>query len=264
MRSFLSDDSVRVFLLSLRTGAAGLTLVRPPARAQHTARSRSPAHVRRLCCGPSYAFRLHAHLWLRLWPRPRAPPASHVQVRANHVFLLEPSLDPAIEQQAVARVHRIGQAREVRGSGWQPGPGAAAGGRWRAEGSWEGRREGQGERLWRPVCVRPQVTVTRLLVDGTIEGSVMQMLRVRHARAARRRRGAGGQRVHRSGLRGAPAPTSRCAVAAACSWPQEKQQLFVESGAAAGGRSSRVPGAKRGALGAELGLRAAGSGGPCA
>lgn len=32
---------------------------------------------------------------------------------ANRVFLLEPSLDPAIEQQAVARVHRIGQEREV-------------------------------------------------------------------------------------------------------------------------------------------------------
>lgn len=32
---------------------------------------------------------------------------------ANRVFLLEPGLDPAIEQQAVARVHRIGQEREV-------------------------------------------------------------------------------------------------------------------------------------------------------
>ncbi|PNH12465.1 Transcription termination factor 2 [Tetrabaena socialis] len=36
-----------------------------------------------------------------------------LQVRANHVFLLEPSTDPAIEQQAVARVHRIGQTRDV-------------------------------------------------------------------------------------------------------------------------------------------------------
>ena len=34
-----------------------------------------------------------------------------VQVRANHVFLLEPALEPAIEQQAVARVHRMGQLR---------------------------------------------------------------------------------------------------------------------------------------------------------
>ncbi|KAL6782339.1 hypothetical protein ACKKBG_A06415 [Auxenochlorella protothecoides x Auxenochlorella symbiontica] len=57
---FRDDDEVRVFLLSHRAGAAGLTLV-----------------------------------------------------RANHVFLLEPSLDPAIEQQAVARVHRIGQIRPV-------------------------------------------------------------------------------------------------------------------------------------------------------
>ena len=30
-------------------------------------------------------------------------------VRASRVFLLEPAMDPAIEQQAVSRVHRIGQ-----------------------------------------------------------------------------------------------------------------------------------------------------------
>eukprot|EP00890_Picochlorum_soloecismus_P000953 jgi/Picsp_1/1859/NSC_05326-R1_snf2 histone linker phd ring len=35
-------------------------------------------------------------------------------VRANNVFLLEPSIDPAIEQQAISRVHRIGQQRPVR------------------------------------------------------------------------------------------------------------------------------------------------------
>lgn len=34
--------------------------------------------------------------------------------RANHVFLLEPGLDPAVEQQAVARVHRYGQTRPVK------------------------------------------------------------------------------------------------------------------------------------------------------
>ena len=36
-----------------------------------------------------------------------------LQTRANHVILLEPALDPAIQQQAVARVHRITQRREV-------------------------------------------------------------------------------------------------------------------------------------------------------
>lgn len=32
---------------------------------------------------------------------------------ANHVFLLEPSMDPAILQQAVGRAHRMGQTRTV-------------------------------------------------------------------------------------------------------------------------------------------------------
>lgn len=57
-----------------------------------------------------------------------------MQTRACHVFLLEPSLDPAIEQQAVARVHRIGQTRDV--------------------------------------------TVTRLLMEGSIELQVMAQLKV--------------------------------------------------------------------------------------
>jgi hypothetical protein len=43
----------------------------------------------------------------------RAGAAGLTLVRANHVFLLEPALDPSIEQQAVARVHRIGQQRWV-------------------------------------------------------------------------------------------------------------------------------------------------------
>ena len=34
-------------------------------------------------------------------------------VRASRVFLLEPATDPSIEQQAVARVHRVGQERET-------------------------------------------------------------------------------------------------------------------------------------------------------
>lgn len=32
---------------------------------------------------------------------------------ASEVWLLEPSVDPAVEQQAIARVHRIGQLRAV-------------------------------------------------------------------------------------------------------------------------------------------------------
>eukprot|EP00775_Hariotina_reticulata_P011459 gene11459-11605_t len=60
IKSFTEDPDVAVFLLSLKAGAAGLTLT-----------------------------------------------------AASRVYLLEPGLDPAIEQQAVARVHRIGQEREV-------------------------------------------------------------------------------------------------------------------------------------------------------
>ena len=36
-----------------------------------------------------------------------------VCLAANHVFLLEPSMDPAILQQAVGRAHRMGQTRPV-------------------------------------------------------------------------------------------------------------------------------------------------------
>jgi SNF2 family DNA or RNA helicase len=47
-------------------------------------------------------------------------------VRASRVFLLEPALEPAIEQQAVARVHRIGQQRWVE-QWWREGTGACLG-----------------------------------------------------------------------------------------------------------------------------------------
>lgn len=47
----------------------------------------------------------------RVRPLPCTWPAGLTLVRANHVFLLEPALEPAIEQQAIARVHRIGQQR---------------------------------------------------------------------------------------------------------------------------------------------------------
>lgn len=60
IQRFENEADVRVFLLPMRTAAAGLTLT-----------------------------------------------------RASHVFLLEPALDPAVEQQAVGRVHRIGQTRPV-------------------------------------------------------------------------------------------------------------------------------------------------------
>ena len=60
LRKFYEQPDVRVMLLALKAGAAGLTLV-----------------------------------------------------QASNVFLLEPTIDPAVEQQAVARVHRIGQTRPV-------------------------------------------------------------------------------------------------------------------------------------------------------
>ncbi|CAG9463337.1 unnamed protein product [Pedinophyceae sp. YPF-701] len=60
MLRFTQDPECRVFLLALRAGGVGLTLV-----------------------------------------------------QASNVILLEPATDPAIEQQAVARVHRIGQTRPV-------------------------------------------------------------------------------------------------------------------------------------------------------
>ncbi len=115
--------AVRTMPLQQRQRVWGLSACRPPA----------PTLPR-----PSV---FHARLREDTVPhREQLPgPAVHTlsyntQVRANHVFLLEPSLDPAIEQQAVARVHRIGQTRDV--------------------------------------------TVTRLLVDGTVEGAVMRMLKV--------------------------------------------------------------------------------------
>jgi len=58
----------------------------------------------------------------------KAGAAGLTLTQASRVILLEPALDPAVEQQAVARVHRIGQTRPV--------------------------------------------TITRLIVDGTVEVQV--------------------------------------------------------------------------------------------
>ncbi|KAJ1630699.1 P-loop containing nucleoside triphosphate hydrolase protein, partial [Pavlovales sp. CCMP2436] len=60
IRSFSTDDSVRVFLISLQAGGVGLNLV-----------------------------------------------------AADTVFLLDPWWNPAVEEQAIDRVHRIGQTRAV-------------------------------------------------------------------------------------------------------------------------------------------------------
>ena len=34
--------------------------------------------------------------------------------QANHVFLVEPCINPALEKQAIGRVHRMGQKRTVQ------------------------------------------------------------------------------------------------------------------------------------------------------
>jgi DNA repair protein RAD5 len=58
--NFISNETITVFLMTLKTGAVGLNLV-----------------------------------------------------AANHVFIVDPWWNPAVEEQAIERVHRIGQTREV-------------------------------------------------------------------------------------------------------------------------------------------------------
>jgi hypothetical protein len=134
---FKADDETRVFLLALRQGAAGEAgrgrCARggggggaagwPAAATLHTNCKPAPQpsrleHKKRAVLALAGGFSAGSLVILDLGTNvplshPRRP-AGLTLVRANNVFLLEPALDPAIEQQAVARVHRIGQVRPVQ------------------------------------------------------------------------------------------------------------------------------------------------------
>merc|ERR1719242_1460267 len=60
LEQFANDDNVKVFVLTVRAGAVGITLT-----------------------------------------------------AANHVFMMEPTLNPALHRQAINRVYRLGQKRKV-------------------------------------------------------------------------------------------------------------------------------------------------------
>lgn len=77
LESFVEDPRVRTILISLRCGSTG------------------------------YVKRLH------LLKYPTTDISRLNLTAANHVFLMEPQWNPMVEDQALDRVHRIGQTKEV-------------------------------------------------------------------------------------------------------------------------------------------------------
>jgi E3 ubiquitin-protein ligase SHPRH len=98
LQRFRHDAGVRVLLLPLKSGARGLNLVccLPPESL-----SASSSERERVCVCVCVRARERESDWRRS--------VGSFQIQATHVFLIEPILDPTIEQQAVSRVHRIGQ-----------------------------------------------------------------------------------------------------------------------------------------------------------
>ena len=143
VKAFAEDPGVRVFLLSLRAGAAGLTLT-----------------------------------------------------AACRVVLLEPALDPATEQQAVARVHRIGQARPRADTGaarWGCGPGGREGGSpARAPRAPRARRPRATSRAPHAAAQTRPVTITRLIIDDSVEGQVRALCEAKQRLLTSSEHGGGG------------------------------------------------------------------------